>query len=255
MKAQSPSILPYPHFTYHKYPVTLKTDPLSESDLVMPVRLPWLCALILSALGTTSARSQIEAFDPRTIVFIGSSSIDFWKSLSEHFEGYKVLNLGKAGTTYSHLVTHAGEWAAKNPADRYVIYSGDNDIAWLASPEKVARQFREVAGALKAANPGVHIFVISIKPNVIPTRRVRIGAVRKANAMIAAEAASLDYVTYVDTHTPMLGPNGNPRAELFSFDGIHLNEKGYRVWRDVLLLHLEPPAAGPGNPFAQPFAP
>ncbi len=221
----------------------------------MPVRLSWLFALILSVLGPTSSLSAVEPFDPRTIVFIGSSSIEFWKSLPEHFAGSKVMNLGKAGTTYSHLVAHAGEWAARYPADRYVIYSGDNDIAWLGSPEKVARQFREVAQAMKAANPAVHIFVISIKPNVIPTRRVRIGAVRKANAMIAAEAASLEHVTYVDTHSHMLGPNGNPRAELFSIDGIHMNEKGYRVWRDVLRLNLEPPATVPGIPVARPFAP
>jgi lysophospholipase L1-like esterase len=138
-----------------------------------------------------------------------------------------------------------------------VIYSGDNDIAWMRSPEKVAGQFREVALTLRSAIPGVQVFVISIKPNLIPTRRVRIGAVRKANAMIAAEAAALGQVTFVDTHTHMLGPNGQPRAEWFSIDGIHMNEKGYRLWRDVLLPQLEPPVA-PQPPIllvARPFEP
>jgi lysophospholipase L1-like esterase len=219
---------------------------------MIPLRLPCLFAIFFSLLCAIPVRSVAEPFDPRTIVFIGSSSIDFWKTLSEDFSGSKVMNLGKAGTTYSHLVAHAGEWAARYPADRYVIYSGDNDIAWLRSPGKVAQQFREVAIALKAANPRVHVFVISIKPNVIPTRRIRIGAVRKANAMIAAEAAALGHVTYVDTHSHMLGPNGNPRAELFSIDGIHMNEKGYRVWRDVLLPKLDPPSAQPQLLVAKP---
>lgn len=221
----------------------------------MPFQTSWLLALLVALLGTSSARSGVESFDPKTIVFIGSSSIDFWKTLPEDFAGTKVLNLGKAGTTYAHLVAHAGEWSAKYPADRYVIYSGDNDIAWLGSPKKVARQFREVADALKAANPAVHIYVISIKPNLIPTRRIRIGAVRKANALIAAEAAALAHVTYVDAHTPMLGPKGNPRAELFSIDGIHMNEKGYRVWREVLLVNLAPKTAGMGILVARPFQP
>lgn len=215
-------------------------------------RLPCLFAIFFSLFCCIPVRSAAEPFDPGTIVFIGSSSIDFWKTLPEDFPGHKVINLGKAGTTYSHLVAHAGEWGARYPADRYVIYSGDNDIAWLRSPAKVASQFREVACALKAANPRVHVFVISIKPNVIPTRRLRIGAVRKANAMIAAEAAALGHVTYVDTHSHMLGPNGNPRAEFFSIDGIHMNEKGYRVWRDVLLPKLEPPSAQPDLLVAKP---
>ena len=217
----------------------------------------WLLVVLLSLLLPVSARSEAGRFDPRTIVFIGSSSIEFWKTLPQDFAGHQVLNLGKAGTTYSHLVANVGEWAAKYPAQRYVIYSGDNDIAWMRSPEKVAGQFREVALTLRSAIPGVQVFVISIKPNLIPTRRVRIGAVRKANAMIAAEAAALGQVTFVDTHTHMLGPNGQPRAEWFSIDGIHMNEKGYRLWRDVLLPQLEPPVA-PQSPMllvARPFEP
>jgi lysophospholipase L1-like esterase len=225
---------------------------MEPDPMILPRRLPSLFAIAFSLLAAAPVPGDAAPFDPRTIVFIGSSSIEFWKSLPEDFAGHKVMNLGKAGTTYSHLVAHAGEWGAKYPADRYVIYSGDNDIAWLRSPAKVAGQFREVARALKAANPRVHIFVISIKPNVIPTRRIRIGAVRKANAMIAAEAAALGHVTYVDTHTAMLGPQGNPRAELFSIDGIHLNQKGYRVWRDVLRPILEPPLAMSAIPVAQP---
>jgi lysophospholipase L1-like esterase len=217
----------------------------------------WLLVVVLSLLLPVSARSEAGRFDPRTIVFIGSSSIEFWKTLPQDFAGHQVLNLGKAGTTYSHLVANVGAWAARYPAHRYVIYSGDNDIAWMRSPEKVAGQFREVALTLRSAIPGVQVFVISIKPNLIPTRRVRIGAVRKANAMIAAEAAALGQVTFVDTHTHMLGPNGQPRAEWFSIDGIHMNEKGYRLWRDVLLPQLEPPVA-PQPPIllvARPFEP
>lgn len=214
---------------------------ISGIKLMWDLRLPWFVSLTLFAHSPAAAQNGVEPFDPRTIVFIGSSSIDFWKTLSEDFAGEKVINLGVAGTTYSHLVTHAGEWAVKYPADRYVIYSGDNDIAWLRSPEKVANQFREVADTLRAAIPGVHILVISIKPNLIPTRRVRIGAVRKANAMLAAEAAAIGHATFVDAHNPMLDRNGRPRAELFTIDGIHMNEKGYRLWRDILLPLLNPP--------------
>ena len=74
---------------------------------------------------------------------------------------------------------------------------------------------------------------------------------------LAAEAAALGQVTFVDTHTHMLGPNGQPRAEWFTIDGIHMNEKGYRLWRDVLLPQLEPPVA-PQSPMllvARPFEP
>jgi hypothetical protein len=194
-----------------------------ESDpMILPPSLPSLFAIAFSLLAAAPVPGDAAPFDPRTIVFIGSSSIEFWKSLPEDFAGHKVINLGKAGTTYSHLVAHAGEWGAKYPADRYVIYSGDNDIAWLRSPAKVAGQFREVARALKVANPRVHIFVISIKPNVIPTRRIRIGAVRKANAMIAADE-------------PPLSPG-------FRWGGFERDEKGNPYQSRTTELEIPPQA-------------
>jgi lysophospholipase L1-like esterase len=109
-----------------------------------------------------------------------------------------------------------------------------------------------VADTLRAALPGVHILVISIKPSLTPTRRIHIGSVRKANALIAAETAAIGHAIYVDTHTPMLDRNGRPRAELFTIDGIHMNEKGYRLWRDILKPLLNPPVVQAVNLVAKP---
>jgi lysophospholipase L1-like esterase len=41
-------------------------------------------------------------------------------------------------------------------------------------------------------------------------------------------------VTFLDVATPMLGPNGKPRPELFSEDGLHMNERGYALWARVI---------------------
>ena len=49
---------------------------------------------------------------------------------------------------------------------------------------------------------------------------------------------------YLDIATPMLGASGEPRGELFAFDGLHLSREGYRVWTDVIrsrLLARHPP--------------
>lgn len=207
---------------------------ISKMKSTKKLRFSLVFALSLLSIRPIAAQNAGEPFDPRTIVFIGSSLIDFWKTLPQDFPDEKVLNLGVAGTTYSHLVANAEEWAEKYPADRYVIYSGDNDIAWLSSPEKVVRQFRKLADTLRATLPNVHIYVLSIKPSLITTRRIHINSVRKANAMLAAEAAAIGNATYVDIHNPMLNQKGKPRAELFVPDGIHMNEKGYRIWQDVL---------------------
>jgi lysophospholipase L1-like esterase len=36
----------------------------------------------------------------------------------------------------------------------------------------------------------------------------------------------------------MIDTHGTPREELFVEDGLHLSEKGYRVWSDALKPYL-----------------
>jgi lysophospholipase L1-like esterase len=45
---------------------------------------------------------------------------------------------------------------------------------------------------------------------------------------------SASQATFVDTFTPLLGPDGQPDPTLFLEDNLHLNEKGYARWKVVL---------------------
>ena len=45
--------------------------------------------------------------------------------------------------------------------------------------------------------------------------------------------------TYIDLWNGLSGADGSMRKEL-TFDGLHLNGLGYRIWVDVLRPHLEP---------------
>ena len=43
---------------------------------------------------------------------------------------------------------------------------------------------------------------------------------------------------FIDVNAVMLGRSGEPRPELFVDDQLHMNEKGYRIWRDVIGAYL-----------------
>jgi lysophospholipase L1-like esterase len=62
---------------------------------------------------------------------------------------------------------------------------------------------------------------------------------RQANALIAQAIARDTLATYVDVFTPMLGPSGRPRPELFQADSLHMTPAGYALWRARLapLIH------------------
>lgn len=57
---------------------------------------------------------------------------------------------------------------------------------------------------------------------------------RQANELIAQMAADNDRLTYVDMAAPMLGADARPDSTLFVTDMLHLNDKGYRLWKSVV---------------------
>jgi len=198
----------------------------------------FLLVLALALPFFPSCARAHTGFQRDTAVFIGSSTMELWKTMHADFAPRETVNLGRGGTTFGYLVENAGRWAESYPARTYVVYSGDNDIAWNSSPESVMLQFRLLAETLRGKIPDVEIYLLAIKPCLEPQRRALIAKVREANKALRLEAARLGYVTYVDVHTPMLDVQDAPRPELFQADGVHLSDEGYRLWTDTLKRQL-----------------
>lgn len=198
-------------------------------------------ALLLSALLLIPLPSwSKEKFDRDTLVFLGSSSIALWSTMSDDFPRLKTLNLGRGGSVYADLQTSAPEVIKKYPARRFVIYSGDNDITFGKSPEQVAQDFQAVVESLRAGIPDARFFVISIKPCPAPDRAINLRKVAETNRLIREKAKQLGYVTFIDIYPQMLNERGEPRTELFQANGVHMNAKGYALWTRALTNRLSP---------------
>jgi lysophospholipase L1-like esterase len=57
---------------------------------------------------------------------------------------------------------------------------------------------------------------------------------KQVNDRAESYADATPGLTYVDVMTPMLDTDGQPRAELFSADGLHMNAEGYAIWTKTL---------------------
>ena len=62
---------------------------------------------------------------------------------------------------------------------------------------------------------------------------------QSANHLIEAICKEDERLRYVDLATILLGDDGRPRKDLFLGDGLHLNEKGYKIWSAILRPMLE----------------
>ena len=61
---------------------------------------------------------------------------------------------------------------------------------------------------------------------------------REANALIKNYISTQQNITYIDIFNPMLNKEGKPKPELFIDDMLHMNKKGYRIWRRKVKRHL-----------------
>ncbi len=174
---------------------------------------------------------------PGAVLFIGSSSIRFWKTLATDFPGVRTINRGFGGSEIDDATFFADRIVAPYHARAIVMYAGDNDLQDGDSPAHVRADFAAFVSRARALDPGVPIAFIAIKPSV--ARKVLLPKIREANALVREYAATQQGVAYLDVFTPMLGRDGQPQPQWFIADGLHMNRKGYALWIDVVKPWLE----------------
>jgi lysophospholipase L1-like esterase len=169
-------------------------------------------------------------------LFAGSSSIRLW-NLAKSFPGKAVINRGFGGSQIADSTHFAPRIILPNKPRLIVFYAGDNDIAAGKTPERVAEDFRKFAKLIHASLPKTKIVFIGIKPSL--ARLAMREKQKKANDLIEAYCKKDDRLVYLDVEKPMLGDDGKPRKDLLAKDGLHMSEKGYKIWASMLEPYLK----------------
>jgi lysophospholipase L1-like esterase len=172
-----------------------------------------------------------NSFPQGAILFVGSSSIRMWPT-AESFPDLAVINRGFGGSHISDVNHFAGRIAFKYEPRLIVFYAGDNDIEAGKPPQQVFDDFADFIKTIHERLPETHIVYLPIKPSM--ARWPKWPRMQEVNEQVKKLTQADKRITYVDTATPMLGLDGQPRAELFLDDGLHLNDNGYRLWTKVL---------------------
>jgi lysophospholipase L1-like esterase len=226
----------------------------------MPLRL--LCALLLLAapifaaeevLSDKSSMTKIMGLyqkvlagaqksppAPGSVICIGSSHMQFWKSAQVDLAPLTVRNFGVGGSRMTHAADLFVDHLVIPFKPRAVIlYEGSNDINAGAKPETVLENFRKLSGKLHAALPQTRLYVLGVVPS--PGKRfLKIAELRKTNELLAKECATQPWMKFIDITEPLIGADGKPRAELFIPGDIHMLPAGYAVWKSVIAPVIVP---------------
>jgi lysophospholipase L1-like esterase len=171
------------------------------------------------------------------VVFVGSSSIRLWDDLASQFPDQPVLvRRGFGGSRLLDCVAYLDRLVLAYRPRRVVVYAGDNDLASGRTPRQVLDSYVDFVEGVHRALPETRIAFLAIKPS--PARAALLPQMQEANALIRRRAAADPRLDFIDVHSPMLGANGQPRPELFRADQLHMNARGYALWRDLIAAHL-----------------
>ena len=185
--------------------------------------------------------SEIRAFEdadrtdpPRSggVLFVGSSSIRLWPDLQADFPGVNVIQRGFGGSQIDDVVNYAPRIVIPYKPTLVVLYAGDNDLAAGRAPEEIFKDYKSFVSIVRKALPSTKVAYVSIKPS--GDRWALAAKMRATNSLIQNYAAKDSMLAFVDVFTPMLGPDGKPREELFAVDRLHMNRDGYAIWRELL---------------------
>jgi len=175
------------------------------------------------------------------IVFTGSSSFRKWTRVREAFAGYPIINRGFGGSTFPDVVRYTEEVIFKYNPRQIVLYCGDND---LASNDSVTAQvvfgrFTELFHLIRSRLKNADILYVSIKPS--PSREKLMPRMEAANRLISEFLRKQKHAAFVDVYHAMLTPEGRPMEDIFEEDKLHMNTKGYAIWKKIILPYLDKP--------------
>jgi len=172
------------------------------------------------------------------LLFIGSSSIVGWKTLATDFPNHASINRGFGGSELADSVRYAPRIVWPYKPCMVLLYAGDNDLAAGKTPQKVESDWIEFVRVAREKLPDTPIAFIAIKPS--PSRVKLMPKALETNTRIKSWIAAHpdDKVLYIDIWNPMLNADGQPRAELFGKDMLHMNREGYKLWTQIVAPFL-----------------
>ncbi|MEI6440266.1 MAG: GDSL-type esterase/lipase family protein [Alphaproteobacteria bacterium] len=183
--------------------------------------------------------AEVDASTPPqscAYLFVGSSSIRFWKSLAEDMAPYPTINRGFGGALVADVDYYFDKVVTPYKARAVFFYAGDNDLWAGKTPEKVISDFNQFM-TLKTQKLGetVPVYFIAVKPS--KQRISQIALQNQVNQAVRTLGETRKDLRFVDIVPSML-ESGVPK-DIFVGDGLHMKPEGYALWTNVVRPMIE----------------
>lgn len=174
--------------------------------------------------------------DKRDIIFLGDSLIDICE-WSELFGNPLIKNRGISGDTTTGILDRLDAVVKGNPKKVFIMI-GINDIGKGKTIEDIVNNYEKILQNIKNGSPNTEIYVNSVLPInkdlfITTTKDEEIINLNKGLKKLCEK----NNVQYIDLYSLLVQSDNKLKSE-YTTGGIHLNGKGYLVWKEAVKKFL-----------------
>jgi lysophospholipase L1-like esterase len=184
--------------------------------------------------------SRMKAFEKEPVVtgkiiFVGNSITEMgeWQKL---FNDSTIINRGIGGDITFGVLKRLNDIIIRKPSHLF-IKIGINDIGKDIPDAVIADNIRKIIRRVQAGSPETKIYLQSLLPvnpayPRFPQHYDKQEHIIKTNLLLKSVAKNCN-VRFVDLF-PLFLDSKKLLDKQFTNDGLHLNQKGYKIWADYL---------------------
>jgi lysophospholipase L1-like esterase len=170
------------------------------------------------------------------IIFLGNSITD-QAEWHEIFNKLNIKNRGIGGDDTDGILERLDEVVSSHP-DKIFLMIGTNDLTYGKSVDHVLENISDILDRIRTRSPETSVYVQSVLPTEDAIHTTRSNAdIMKINAGLQEICRERELI-YIDLFTPFANEEQKLNLE-FSIDGLHLNGKGYMLWKDLIINYIE----------------
>lgn len=172
------------------------------------------------------------------IVFLGDSLTEGF-NLSGYFSSDRFRNRGISGNTTDHIIYRL-ESIIKGKPKQVLLMAGINDLFQGQSAHEIISNIRRIADKLVAGTPSTSLCIQS----VLPVNETKLLIESNINTLIfdlndeIRKFCKKHDIVFADLHADFLNNSGQ-LDPTFTFDGVHLNERAYAHWANLIKPFLK----------------
>jgi len=179
---------------------------------------------------------------PNDVVMLGNSITECGNDWNLLLGTTNVRNRGISGDIAEGLVSRMGSIVSGRPQKLFILI-GINDISKGIPNDTIVENIEKIVKEFKEKSPKTKIYLQSIMPFDQSKRGQNKRLENKTQTVIDAnklikELAKKHHVTFIDLYPHLVEKNTNVLKDSYTYDGLHLNESGYKVWVKILKKYL-----------------